>query len=71
VKSFNKEFVNVDNDQLFELILAANCLKIEHLLDITSQAIAEQIKGKTPEQIRQQFNIEVRRTCATRTKKVS
>jgi S-phase kinase-associated protein 1 len=71
VKNFNKEFVNVDNEQLFELILAANYLNIKRLLDITCQAVAEQIKGKTPEQIRQQFNIEVRRAWATCTEKVS
>jgi Skp1 family, dimerisation domain len=65
VKTFNKEFVNVDNAQLFELILAANYLNVKRLLDITCQAVAEQIKGKTPEQIRQQFNIEVRRACGS------
>jgi hypothetical protein len=63
VKAFNKEFVNVDNGELFELILAANYLNIKNLLDITCQAVAEQIRGKTPQQIREIFLIEVRRSA--------
>ena len=60
IKAFRKAFVEVDNPTLFDLILAANYLNISSLLDITCQAVAEQIKGKTPEQIRERFNIEVR-----------
>lgn len=56
--------MNVENATLFELILAANYLNIKSLLDITCQAVAEKIKGKTPEQIRQEFNIEVRAQIA-------
>lgn len=59
LKAFNKEFVNVDNGELFELILAANYLNIKNLLDITCQAVADQIRGKTPQQIRETFAIEV------------
>lgn len=59
VKAFNKEFLPTDNGQLFELILAANYLNIKSLLDITCQAVAEQIRGKTPQQIRENFGIEV------------
>ncbi|MBA0828033.1 hypothetical protein Goarm_012758 [Gossypium armourianum] len=36
---------------------AANCLKIESLLDLTCQTIANMIKGKRPEEIRTTFNI--------------
>jgi hypothetical protein len=63
VKTFNKEFVNVDNSELFELILAANFLNIRNLLEITCQAVADQIRGKNPEQIRERFGIEV---CITK-----
>lgn len=58
VKAFNKEFLPTDNGQLFELILAANYLNIKSLLDITCQAVADQIRGKTPQQIRENFGIE-------------
>lgn len=64
IKQFRKSFVEVDNPTLFDLILAANYLNISSLLDITCQAVAEQIKGKTPEQIRERFNIEVRHSTA-------
>ncbi|MBA0833657.1 hypothetical protein Goarm_006085 [Gossypium armourianum] len=36
---------------------AANCLKIESLLDLTCQTVANMIKGKRPEEIRTTFNI--------------
>lgn len=42
---------------LFSLILAANFLNFKILLDLCCKQIADLIKGKTPEQIRQTFNI--------------
>ncbi|KAF7082383.1 LOW QUALITY PROTEIN: hypothetical protein CFC21_086256 [Triticum aestivum] len=58
LKSFDAEFVNVDQATLFDLILAAN-VNIKGLLDLTCQtvAVADMIKGKTPEEIRKTFNI--------------
>lgn len=50
-------FVNVPQDMLFELILAANYMNIQPLLDLTCATVASLIKGKTPEEIRQRFNI--------------
>jgi len=41
----------------FDVILAANYLDVKPLLDQFCKGIANQIKGKTPEQIRQTFNI--------------
>jgi len=49
--------VKVDKPTLFDLILAANYLNIQSLLDLTCQSVADMIKGKTPEQIRETFNI--------------
>ncbi|KAL6184144.1 PREDICTED: SKP1-like protein 1B [Fragaria vesca subsp. vesca] len=57
LKEFDEEFLKVDQSVLFDLILAANYLNIKELLDLTCQAVADMIKGKTPEQIRKTFNI--------------
>ncbi|KAJ7296970.1 hypothetical protein O6H91_12G082300 [Diphasiastrum complanatum] len=57
VKAWDADFVKVDQETLFELIVAANYLDIERLLDLTCQTIADMIKGKTPEEIRKTFNI--------------
>ncbi|XP_021283804.1 GDSL esterase/lipase At5g63170-like [Herrania umbratica] len=57
LKSWDADFVNVDQATLFDLILAANYLNIKSLLDLTCQTVADMIKGKTPEEIRKTFNI--------------
>ncbi|XP_059065163.1 SKP1-like protein 1B isoform X1 [Cryptomeria japonica] len=57
VKTWDKEFVKVDQATLFDIIQAANYLNIENLLDLTCQTVADMIKGKTPEEIRMIFNI--------------
>ncbi|KAH8510515.1 hypothetical protein H0E87_008171 [Populus deltoides] len=57
LKSWDTEFVKVDQNTLFDLILAANYLNIKGLLDLTCQTVADMIKGKTPEEIRKTFNI--------------
>lgn len=54
---WDKDFCNVDQSTLFELILAANFLDIKPLLDLTCKTVANMIKGKTPEEIRKTFNI--------------
>eukprot|EP00889_Picochlorum_renovo_P000950 jgi/Picre1/27980/NNA_000941.t1 len=56
---WNKDFTRVDQQTLFELILAANYLNIKPLLDLTCMTVANMIKGKTPEEIRKTFNIEM------------
>ena len=57
INPWDKEFCNVDQATLFELILAANYLDIKPLLDLTCKTVANMIKGKTPEEIRKTFNI--------------
>jgi len=54
---WDKDFVRVDDETLFNLILAANYLDIKSLLDLTCKTVADEIKGKTPEEIRTRFNI--------------
>ena len=57
VSEWDANFVEVDQETLFELILAANYMDIKSLLDLTCAKVASMIKGKTPEEIRKQFNI--------------
>ncbi|CAL5086229.1 unnamed protein product [Urochloa decumbens] len=57
LKVFDDAFVDVEIPALFDLILAANYLDIKGLLEITCQKVADCIKDKTPEQIREIFNI--------------
>jgi len=57
VSQWDAEFVDVDQELLFELILAANYMDIKPLLDLSCAKVASMIKGKTPEQIRKTFNI--------------
>ncbi|XP_021859004.2 SKP1-like protein 1A [Spinacia oleracea] len=57
LKKWDAEFVNVDQKTLFDLILAANYLDIKSLLDLTCQTVADMIKNKSPEEIREIFHI--------------
>ena len=45
---WDAEFVKVDDETLFNLILAANYLDIKSLLDLTCKAVADEIKGMLP-----------------------
>mmetsp|Transcript_10675 Transcript_10675/g.25101 ORF Transcript_10675/g.25101 Transcript_10675/m.25101 type:complete len:114 (+) Transcript_10675:107-448(+) len=56
--SWDKKYVEVEDEVLFNLILAANFLDVKDLLDLTCKTVAEYIKQcRTPEEIRQRFNI--------------
>lgn len=57
LSEWEQAYCKVDQATLFELILAANYLDIKPLLDVTCKTVANMIKGKTPEEIRQAFNI--------------
>jgi len=54
---FDKAFVKVHHSILHALILAANFLNDKEILDMMCQEIADRIKGKTPEEIRKEFDI--------------
>lgn len=58
VPEWDANFVEMDQESLFELILAANYMDIKPLLDLTCAKVASMIKGKTPEEIRKRFNIQ-------------
>jgi S-phase kinase-associated protein 1 len=51
------DFLKMDQATLFELVLAANYLDIQGLLNLTCKSIANMIIGKTPEEIRTTFNV--------------
>jgi S-phase kinase-associated protein 1 len=57
IQEWYTNFVAVEHETLFELILAANYMDIKPLLDLTCNKVAGMIKGKTPEEIRQMFGI--------------
>ncbi|OMO98086.1 SKP1 component [Corchorus olitorius] len=57
MKAWDSAFVQVDQNTLFDLIMAANYLNIKGLLDLTRQTVADMIKGKSVEDIRKTFNI--------------
>ena len=57
VQPWYSDFVSVEQTALFEMILAANYMNIQPLLDLTSAAVAAIVKGKNPEEIRKSFNI--------------
>ncbi|KAJ9139592.1 hypothetical protein P3X46_030313 [Hevea brasiliensis] len=58
-KAYDADFVKeLSNEQLRELILAVNYLDIKNLLDVLNQAVADRIKNKSVEYVRQFFGIE-------------
>jgi S-phase kinase-associated protein 1 len=57
IDEWDQKFMQVDQEMLFEIILAANYLDIKALLDVGCKTVANMIKGKSPEEIRKTFNI--------------
>ena len=57
IEPWDMEFLKIDQQTLFDLILAANYLDIKALLDTCCKTVANMIKGKTPEELRKTFNI--------------
>ena len=58
ISEWDAKFIQVDQEMLFEIILAANYLDIKSLLDVGCKTVANMIKGKQPEEIRKLFNIQ-------------
>ncbi|XP_076907153.1 SKP1-like protein 1A [Bidens hawaiensis] len=57
LKSFDTDFVKVDQAVLCHLAKASYYMNIKGLLDLSSKTIADMFKGKTVEQIRETFHI--------------
>ncbi|KAK7207501.1 Skp1 family, dimerization domain-containing protein [Myxozyma melibiosi] len=51
IDEWDQKFMQVDQEMLFEIILA--------LLEVGCKTVANMIKGKSPEEIRRQFNIQM------------
>lgn len=57
LKNWDNKFVKVEPSVLCELASAAYHLEIKPMVDLTCYAIAQLLKGNTPEEIRRIFNI--------------
>ncbi|EPE09623.1 scf complex subunit skp1 [Ophiostoma piceae UAMH 11346] len=57
ISEWDQKYMQVDQEMLFEIILAANYMDIKALLDVGCKTVANMIKGKSPEEIRKTFNI--------------
>jgi S-phase kinase-associated protein 1 len=57
LKAWDADFMKIDSATLFELVIAANYLNINNLLNLTCATVGDMIKGKTSEEIRETFNI--------------
>ncbi|KAK9665491.1 hypothetical protein RND81_14G115100 [Saponaria officinalis] len=56
-KAFDDKFIRLETKKLCELTSAADSLQLKPLVDLTSRALARIIEGKTPEEIREIFNL--------------
>ncbi|KAK6462357.1 Skp1 subunit D of kinetochore protein complex CBF3 [Scheffersomyces coipomensis] len=57
IEEWDRTFFRVDQEMLYEIILAANFLNITPLRDSGCKIVAEMIRGKSPEELRKVFNI--------------
>ena len=58
ISSWDSDFLKEDQGTIFSLILAANYLDIEGLLHATCKSVANMMKGRSANEIREIFNIQ-------------
>ena len=58
VDQWHAEYIDIPQEELFELVMAANYLDIKPLLELSCAKVASQIKNKSVQEIRKYFNIE-------------
>lgn len=58
VPDWYADFIDVEHQLLFDLILAANYLDIKPLLDLTCATVASMVREKTPNEIKDHFGIQ-------------
>ena len=57
ISEWDEDFVKVDQGTLFELILATNYLNLKPLRTVCCKTVANTLKKKSVEQIREMYNI--------------
>ena len=57
VDAFDAAYIDVEQEMLFKLLLAANYLNVKSLIALCCAKFATWIKNKTPDQIKQHFGI--------------
>lgn len=58
IDSWDYQYIDLELDDIFAIILAANYMDIKPLMELASAKVASIIKGKSPEDIRKTFNIQ-------------
>lgn len=58
VDQWHSDYINLEQEELFELIMASNYLDIKPLLELACAKVASMIKNKSVQEIRKFFNIE-------------
>lgn len=59
ISEWDKEFIDMEQILFFRLMKTALYLEIQPLLDLCCKTVANQLKGKTPSQIRELYNIRI------------
>lgn len=57
VSEWDANFINVDNDVLFDMCLAANYMNISPLLELTCCKLAVKLRMSSEDEIKKEFNI--------------
>ncbi|KAJ1813191.1 hypothetical protein LPJ56_005246 [Coemansia sp. RSA 2599] len=57
IDEWDLQFMQVDQEMLFSILLASNFLEIKPLMDLGCKTVANMIRNKDAKQIRQMFNI--------------
>jgi S-phase kinase-associated protein 1 len=57
VPEWYAQFINIEEENVYELMVAASVMQIEPLVQLAGAQIAVWMKDKTPEQLRQMFHL--------------
>ena len=58
IGDWDRAYMQVEDAMIFEIIMAANYMDIQPLLNLGCKTVANMTRGKSPEEIRKTFNIE-------------